>query len=397
MNLEDFANIDFNNPFQTLEKSDDEGIVGDVQKTDVDHSVGSIEGSNLTTVKPSAETDIDDGSEKSDTANTTDGDGKEESDSTEWTLTDEQAPEILNALANLGMITDIPENINPEEIDAEAAKEILTYRDNQLVQNARMEGAKAAQNRIVGKLNETLQRAVIHNLQNPNMDDSTIINYLQSMDNVNKITALTPENNAEEIVREAYKTQGYRPAEINEKVADLIELDKLTKEAEILKPKLDAKAQSIVQAQEEQAQRIAQFEATRQTELHQRTMNLLQEGNLGGIPLDREMSQFLYSTIMNNEVPVDIKGRRVEMGALEALVMNNKYSNEPEALERVALAAIVLKDGIAKLNEHLAKKVVTKETEKIVKQFKFSNNRKTSSTSSRTVSQDEEAPFTIKF
>jgi len=389
MQLEGFANIDFNNPFQNLETTEGEEdnleLSSDEKDTDTSGEVMPLESDEELSTDTTEEVDTDAAVEEDNT------------DTDKWELTDEQAPEILNALAQLGMITEIPEEIDQENIDANAAKEILKFRDNKLVEEARLEGAKAAQTRIVGKLSTTLQKAVIQNLQNPNMEDSELISYLQGIQNAGKITNLTPDKNAEEIVREAYKAEGYKPTQINEKVADLIQLDKLTREAEILKPKLDARAQSIVQAQEEHARKIADFEVQRQTELHQRTTKLLNSGAISGIPLSRELSSFLYTTLMNNEVPVDIKGKRVEMGALEALVMNNKYSKEPEALERVALAAIVLKDGVEELNKHLSKRVITKETEKAVKQFKFSNKRKTSSTSSRPVSKEEDAPFTIRF
>jgi len=379
-----FETIEFANPIILGDgKAEATAESTEVDDTSLEESVTpndeSVKEVNTDDVEPTEGTESTDAS--------TEGDDK-------WSLTDDAAPDLLNTLANLGYLTELPEGVDPEDINAESAQSILKFRDTQLINKAQKEASEFERKRIISKLSPSLQKAMVYNINNPNAEDNEIVTFLGGLSNVNRITSLDVEKDAELIVREFYKTQGYEAESINEKVSDLIELNKLSKEATLVKPKLDVKAQAIVQRQEDEARQIQDFEAKRQTALHTSTVDLLNKGSIEGVPLTRETQGFVYNAIMNNEVPVTVKGRQVEMGALEALIMKNKYSNDEDSLKRVAFAAIILKDGVEGLTKHLGKKVITKETEKAVKQFKFTNRKKTSTKVSK---EDEGGAFQIKF
>lgn len=383
-----FETIEFANPIILGDGKAEATAEATAESTEVDDT--SLEESVTPNDESVKEVNTDDvepteGTESTDAS--TEGDDK-------WSLTDDAAPDLLNTLANLGYLTELPEGVDPEDINAESAQSILKFRDTQLINKAQKEASEFERKRIISKLSPSLQKAMVYNINNPNAEDNEIVTFLGGLSNVNRITSLDVEKDAELIVREFYKTQGYEAESINEKVSDLIELNKLSKEATLVKPKLDVKAQAIVQRQEDEARQIQDFEAKRQTALHTSTVDLLNKGSIEGVPLTRETQGFVYNAIMNNEVPVTVKGRQVEMGALEALIMKNKYSNDEDSLKRVAFAAIILKDGVEGLTKHLGKKVITKETEKAVKQFKFTNRKKTSTKVSK---EDEGGAFQIKF
>lgn len=309
-------------------------------------------------------------------------------------VTDDNAPDIANALSSLGYISEIPEGVDLENFTSKDLKAVLDYRDSKILEAATNDVAINERRRIVGKLNPILQEAASFNLDNPNADEADILEYIESMTNVSRITSLDPEKDSEKIVREYYKASGFNTEDINEKLADLVQLDKLTKEATRVKPMLDDKAQSIIQAKNEQVKKIQEFEEQLQQDLHQRTLTTLNAGKIGGIDISREEASYVYNSLMNNEVPVMVKGKQVEMGYLEALIMKQKYEGTPESLENVMLASLVLAGGKEAINKFFAKQAKTEQVEKIVKEIKFSNKKKTSVQPSKTSGDDA---FQIRF
>ena len=219
------------------------------------------------------------------------------------------------------------------------------------------------------------------------------MDYLESITNVSKITSLDPTKDAERIVREYYKSIEFSASEISEKIDDLTTLNKLEKEAAKVKPKLDAQAQQIVQAKHSQTQQIREYEEAMYTDLEKRTSEVLNTGKIGGIDVSREEAQTIYNALLNNEVPAILKGKQVEMGYLEALIMREKHT--PEGLENVMLAALILSGGKQAINKFFAKEAKNQEIERLTKEIKFSNKRKTSVQSSNR--NEETAGFQIKF
>lgn len=309
-------------------------------------------------------------------------------------IDEDNYPSTLNNLVNLGFITDIPEGIDPDKIGAEEAKTILQHRDSQLIQAAAAQATEAEQKRIVSKLNPVLHEVMAFNLDNPNASKDEVLEFIDSMTNVGRITELDPERDSEKIIREYNKTLGRSSEDITEIVNDLVELGKLEKEATKLKPLLDQKALSIIQKKNADSEYLRKSEEEAQMVLKDKTVQQLNLKTVSGIPITAEDQQYLYSVIMNNEVPVNIKGRKVEVGHLEALILHEKHSPKGN-IENVMLAALVLRDGVEGMTKFLATNVKNTETEKIVKGIKFSNHKKTSVKSAKQASKTE--PFSINF
>lgn len=285
------------------------------------------------------------------------------------------APEIANYLSSISYLGDIPEGVNPDEYGQEELKKHLEFRDEQLKTQSYQSGAEYERKRIISKLPPILQQAMSYTLDVPNADDNDVLNYLDSLKQVSTLTSLDVEKDAEKIIREYYKSEGASSEFINGEIADLIERDKLKAKAELYKPRLDQKAQSIVQAKQEAVEELKQYEESLQSSLQERVLTPLKTGQINGVQITQEEAQFVYGAIMNNNVPVNIKGKQIDMGYLEALIMQEKYKGN---IENVMMAALVLKEGPKAINKFFAKQAKNKEVEKIVKQTKFSNKRRTS-------------------
>ena len=307
-------------------------------------------------------------------------------------ITDDNASDIANVLLSLGHISEIPEDIDADNFGAKELKKLLSYRDNQLTSKISKDTSEYERKRIIGKFNPLVQELASYNLDNPNADEEDIIEYLESITNVNRITSLDPTKDAERIVREYYKSAGFSTSETSEKIDDLVTLNKLEKEAIKVKPKLDAQAQQIVQAKHQQTQQIKEYEENLYKDLEFKTVETLNTGKIGGIDITREEAQIIYNSLMNNEVPVILKGKQVEMGYLEALIMREKHQGN---LENVMLATLILNGGKEAINKFFAKEAKNEELERLTKEIKFSNKRKTSVQSSN--KKEEESGFQIKF
>lgn len=297
-------------------------------------------------------------------------------------------PQVADNLVKIGLIQYVPETVDAENLDAKGFEE--TLKANIELSNRKNfdDGAEYERGRIVNKLGGLTKELVSYNLDNPNADESDLRSYLESMLYVQDITNLVPEDNAEKIVKEYYKSTGWSNEEIADKVIELTESDKLVKEATRVKPKLDKQAQTIALEKSQQAQEIREFEDNLQENLHLRTVNVLNTGKINNVPLNKSEADFLYSAIMNNEVHVNLKGKKVEMGFAEALVRQAKYDPNRN-LENLMLGLLVIDKGPSIIEKYIAKQTRTKETEKFVKEIKFSSSKKSNVREPRKVKPDE--------
>lgn len=305
-----------------------------------------------------------------------------------------EADGIANALSELGFIDSVPDGVDVDEFDMGSLKKLLTYRDDTIKKETYEKAVNEERQRIVSKLTPSVQQIVAFNLEHPNADDGDVKGFIESMDVVKRITELDPDSDAEKIVREYYKSAGFTYEEVEEKVEDLVELNKLKREASRLKPKLDAKAQEIVKEEKDKISRIREYEEHLQQNLNDRVMAELKKERINGINITREEASFVYNALLNNEVPVMIKGKQVEMGFLEALVMREKYEGN---LENVMLAALVLNGGSKAIEKFFANEAKKEEVEKIVNQIKFSNRKRKSVQPGSSNSTGEGDGFRITF
>jgi len=160
-------------------------------------------------------------------------------------------------------------------------------------------------------------------------------------------------------------------------INSLLSSDKLQSKAEKLKPELDKIAKEVVSKKTEKERLIREYDEKLQDSLRTETVNILNKGKLHGIELSDADSQYLYSVIMNNDVPVTIKGnKKVEMGYLEALVMQAKYDPKGNK-ENLMMAALVLRDGLEGVKKYLKREAANEEVEEIQRNIKFKNRKRT--------------------
>ena len=288
----------------------------------------------------------------------------------------EYIPSVANFLSERGLIKEVPQGIDLEAFDEDAFVKTMEHNMELEKYAAWEQGVKEEQERIVGKLSPLAQKMLSYNLQNPNADDKEISSYLQSITENDFIQELDVESHSDKIVRDYYKkVVGWSAKEVEDKVATLVASDTLKKEAELLKPKLSAHVGNIVKQKTEQAALIAEQTRLVNEQLGGKVNDLLRTGKINGIPLTRDEGSFIQTALLNNEVPVNLKGKKVEMGYAEALVLQQKYQGN---LENLALGLLIIKNGPEAVEKFISKQARTKETEKFIKQNKFSNTKKKS-------------------
>lgn len=288
------------------------------------------------------------------------------------------SPLIGDYLATNGFITELPEGINADEFDEDALLKTIEHNIKLRQQEAWSQAIQTEQQRIVSKLSPLAQKVLSYNLDNPNADDGDLESYINSLTAANAVTNLDIEKDANQIVSDYYnKVLGWNNEEVNEKIANLIETDTLANEAKIVKPKLETHVSKLAEQKAREAEAIAEQTRLVNQQLGENVKSLLSKGSLNDIPLSREEAGFIFNALMNNEVPVKLGGKKVEMGYAEAFVLQQKYQGN---LENLALGLLVMKDGIKGIEKFIGKKARSKETEAFIRENRFSNNRKKSTT-----------------
>ena len=282
---------------------------------------------------------------------------------------------IANYLSENGLIKDVPDDIDLEDFKRDDFLKLMQYNVDLEGKTKFNEGVEFANNKLVNKLDDFTKKVMAYNLDNPNADESDIQSYVSSLMYSEDITKLTPENDAEKIVREYYRSIDWDKPAVDNKVVQLIELDALQSEAKTLKPKLDLKATKIANEKAQHAQAIKDYDLSLQEQLRERVTNTLDTGKLNGVELSKEQAQFLYAATMNDDTPVTIKGKRVEMGFAEALIRNAKY-NPKSNMEDLMLGLLVIQGGKTAIEKFYKKQAKTEIAKEFSNTFKFSNNKK---------------------
>ena len=282
---------------------------------------------------------------------------------------------VANLLSEKGLLQYIPDTVNPEELTSESFLEIIQHDKQSFAQEYAMKALQEDRERLTQKLNPLSAQILSYNLQNPHASAEDIQGYLNAVTATEYVSNLSAETDGEQIVREYYKSLSWSNEDIDEKISDLTQLGKLNTEAEKVKPSLEEKYKTIIAEKNQRAAAIKQFEDQQRDTLDKRIRTQLNTGKLNGIPLSREQAGFLYNAIMNDEVPVQMGDKTVQMGFAEALVRQHKYNRESN-IEDLMLGLLVISQGTKALEQFYAKQAKTKETEKFVKQTRFSSAKK---------------------
>jgi hypothetical protein len=301
---------------------------------------------------------------------------------------------IANWLQEQSLLEHVPDDVDLENFDKEALAKTLKFNQDVLAKSYYEKGATDRTNQIIDKLPDAAKKILSYGLEHPNADDADILNYLGSLNSSNRIVKLNPEKDAELIVREYYRADEWKQEDIDDKIIELVSANSLVKEATRVKPRLDQKAASIVKEQEDQLKAIQDYELGMQNSLKEKITPLIQAGKIDELPLSQEDVSFLYNAITNNDTAVSIGGKKITMGWAEALVRHNKYSDKGD-IKNLALGLLVMYKGPDAIKNYYAKQATTKESEKVLKEHKFSSKGKVNATAPITKDSSGHITFTL--
>lgn len=284
---------------------------------------------------------------------------------------------IANGALDAGIINQIPEDVNPDNIDQESLIKTLQYNQQLAVESA----LDRERQDLASRLTETSREILGFNLDNTNATDEEILDYVASKLRSREITSLDPDAQPEQVIRTYYAGMDWTAEQINDQIKLLIESEKLVEHAKVIKPKLDLEAQRITDAKARQQRAIADKEAQQYDQLKARTEDIIRTGKLMGQELTNEEAGIAYHAVLNQDVDVPVRGgKTIKLGMMEAMLYQHRYGQNG-SLENLMLAAIVLQKGPEALNKFLGKKA----EQKVIKRFKreslASNREKTGATS----------------
>ncbi len=289
----------------------------------------------------------------------------------------------INKLYQEGMLSVSPEELPEilgeyEEFGSEEQEKILVASLKKSIELQATIEEKAKEKGIqdlLESLDPVTRKGVEFSLSNPEPEE--LKDFYKGLIYESDIKNLDPSNleDAEKILKIYYKDLNYDQNTIEEKISDLKSLNKLSKEATLVKPRLDEKAESIANKKLNEQKAILDFENSRKNGLIQKTTEILKTGNLDGIPLSREISSFLLAALVGDEYKIPIKGREVELNLAEAMILHHKYSPKGD-LKKLMKALIFLHDE-KEFDKFYKKKVVSTETNRLIKEHKLSSSTKT--------------------
>lgn len=296
----------------------------------------------------------------------------------EYQVDDDVYPSIANKLAEAGIIQDLPAGVDPEKFNADAFWKTIKHNFQTAQEKAYTLGSQENNQRLVNSLTPTTQSLLAYNLENPNLDEQDILDYMEAKIMTTAVTSLDPDNvtHAERIVTDYYKGENWKPEEVTEKLTELTAANLLHKEATRLKPKLVDRAEKAAATKVETQRAILQQEAALNENLKTRVIDILKQNNVAGVPLSQEDIGLLYHAILNLDVDVPLRGGKIaKMGLAEGLLYKHRYDQKGN-LENLMLGILVMERGPEAILSHLEKKVQTKEVDKFINQHKFSASGK---------------------
>lgn len=188
------------------------------------------------------------------------------------------------------------------------------------------------------------------------------------------IKTLNPADSidAERILEEYYKSQGETLEDARERISNL--KDPIA-EANKVKPKLDKKVEEIALAKIEEQNQILAFDLEAKKQVTSRVEKIFEKTSLDGIPLTKEVKSFLKQVLIDDEVPIIIKGKPVTVSGAEALIRLHKFDSERGNLEHL-MKTIIYLQAPELFEKTIFKKVEERETNRKIKEHKESSATK---------------------
>lgn len=277
---------------------------------------------------------------------------------------DMQIITALNNLSERGYLTDYPEGLDPDNIKTSKDYEaILEYNFQKRVEEG--------QTNLINDLSDIGRQVIEYELRG-GTDTPSFIKGLQFQQEIISLDVNKPEDQ-ETIIRQSMKLKGISSTIIEDNIEDLKTLGKLEKRAKELKPELDAQAEKVANQKLEDQRRFQEEEKKLKGALQSRVVNVLQKGKVGSTPINKEQAQFLYSTLTNENVPITLKGKNIEVSATEAIFLHHKYSKDGN-LEGLMNALLVLQFP-DQFNQAAQKAATTEVTRKFINDSRYSASK----------------------
>ena len=308
----------------------------------------------------------------------------EESSEAEYSSGDESLIDITNELQEEGLIPfdidSLPEDVDINNFKQKDFMNLIRASVQKNREDAVKETQKATFDAILGRMPNVLQRAFDYSLHG--VEEEEVKDYMKALLYEQDIKSLDPSDvdDAERIVDEWYKEQGFDLQNRQKRITKLKERGELEDEAQLYKPKLDQKAEEIANAKVQTQNEIKEIEEKRKSDLERRIRQIYESNTKDGViyvkdlPVDRELAGFLYTALLNDTVPVQIKGKSVDLTVSEAIVLHHKY-NQSGDLENLMRALILLHKPEV-FEQHYKKAIKKEETEKFIKDHRISSQKK---------------------
>lgn len=268
----------------------------------------------------------------------------------------------INNLVDKGIIVEPYEGFTE---DTEPTQEVLL---NFLEHNLEIRDRKVIED-FIGDISPLAQRILEYDLNSKGQNTES---YLRTLIEENNIKSLNVENeyDQEKIMRLWLKDEDWTSDEIEEKIQDLKNSSLLQKEANRVKPKLDARAEAIAKEEEEAQRMLRQIETKRKEDFFNRVESIIKTGKVDNLTIGREDAEKIMSLLLVDDVPVRLpEGKELRMNYLEAEIFKHKYSSKgnPNLLIQVAY----LLSNPEKFYKQFANAVQTKEVNEFVKSQKY--------------------------
>lgn len=281
--------------------------------------------------------------------------------------------ELTNSLSSKGLLDELPEGIDTENFTADEFIKVLEHNFNKRNQATKAQTEEEVFSRVITSLSPQVQKLVEYEI-NGGEDVETILKTLVHTKELNELD-LDDSSDQARIVREYYQSIGDTPEEVESRIQDLVEVGMLQKEASKVKPKLDKKAEEIATKKINDQKELVQYENQVRKQLESKVTNVLQKGNVNGIPLTKEASNFLLQGIVNDDIPITFKGKKMNVSLDQALVLHHKYSDKGN-IENLMEALLLLQHPEI-VKQHYDKKAVSKETDLFKREHSYSASVKT--------------------
>ena len=209
-----------------------------------------------------------------------------------------------------------------------------------------------------------------------NPDLSDVKNFYKQIVYEVEITNLNPSDSvqAEKILEEYYKSQGESLEDARERISNLKDP---VAEAIKVKPKLDKKVEEIALSKIEEQNQILAYDLEAKKQVSNRMAKIFEKKDLNGIPLTKEIKSFLKLVLVEDEVPITIKGKQVTVSGAEALIRLHKFDTERGNLEHL-MKTIIFLQAPELFEKTILKAVEERETNRKIKENKESSASKTS-------------------